>query len=193
MGDELSIMDSYDFTHDWFSHSIHLFEKYLSEFRGKVVNFLEIGSYEGRSATYFLDNILRYNHLATLTCVDPHLESDVKYRFCKNLSTYISGGQCKYHQMSSLNYFLNFKSVTTNHFDFIYIDGAHDQQNVLQDMVMSFILLKSGGIMAMDDYMWRDSIDNTVGPKEAIDGFLESYKMSIEIHHKGYQVWLRKL
>lgn len=185
-------MGEYEFKEDWFSHCKHLFDKYLCQFKGQPVNFLEIGSFEARSACYMLDSILSYNHLATLTCVDPHLDSIVKYRFKKNLATYLSSGQCIYHNTTSLNYFLNVKNSTANHFDFIYIDGAHDQQSVLTDVVMSFVFLKVDGIIALDDYEWEDKNYPGVRPKEAIDGFLESFKHKIEVVHKGYQVWLIK-
>ncbi|MCZ6464828.1 MAG: class I SAM-dependent methyltransferase [Proteobacteria bacterium] len=38
--------------------------------------------------------------------------------------------------------------------DFIYIDGCHEAACVLLDAVLSWDLLKVGGTMIFDDYVW---------------------------------------
>lgn len=43
-----------------------------------------------------------------------------------------------------------------NKFDFIYVDGLHLSQDVLYDALLSFDLLKVGGILIFDDYLWFD-------------------------------------
>lgn len=62
---------------DWFSPRIPLFEKHLAEFVGKPdLLFLEIGSFEGRSALWMLSNVLTGPY-SRLLCVDtwkPHDE-----------------------------------------------------------------------------------------------------------------------
>ena len=45
-------------------------------------------------------------------------------------------------------------------FDFIYIDGWHSAFGALADGVMTWPLLKVGGVMIFDDYLW-------VPPKQA--------------------------
>src|SRR5689334_1832948 len=40
------------YTTDWFSHNIPNWEKYLSAFNAGPVKYLEIGSWEGRSANF---------------------------------------------------------------------------------------------------------------------------------------------
>ena len=40
-----------------------------------------------------------------------------------------------------------------NIFDLIYIDGAHDSQNVLFHADCPFKLVKEGGIIIFDDYL----------------------------------------
>src|SRR3989344_7436900 len=58
----LSPMDTQPFLTDWFSRHIPLWEKRLAEFRGQpAVHFLEIGSWEGRSAGWLLTNILTHD------------------------------------------------------------------------------------------------------------------------------------
>jgi predicted O-methyltransferase YrrM len=80
-----------------------------------------------------------------------------------------------------------------NAFDVIYIDGSHYAADVLSDAVLSFPLLKSGGIMIFDDYQWRPYSEEWKMPRAAINGFCASYENKTEIIHVGYQLILKKL
>lgn len=42
------------------------------------------------------------------------------------------------------------------HFDWIYIDGDHSYETVLQDLTLWGPKVRRGGILAGDDYQWRD-------------------------------------
>ena len=46
------------------------------------------------------------------------------------------------------------KKLNKNYYDFIYIDGDHTNEGVFIDSVLSFPLLKNGGIIIFDDYLW---------------------------------------
>ena len=53
----------YEFTEDWFSENnpekvVRQFDEFLSEFKDKPCMFLEIGSFEGMSTIWMLENIL---------------------------------------------------------------------------------------------------------------------------------------
>ena len=60
-------------------------------------------------------------------------------------------------------------------FDLIYIDGSHTAADVLTDAVLAFQLLRVGGVMIFDDYLWSMepalSVDPLNMPKPAIDAF----------------------
>ena len=63
------------FTTDWFDARKRYFEKYLTPLAGRdYLNFLEVGSFEGRSAIWCLDNILTGNE-CTIVCVDTFMGS----------------------------------------------------------------------------------------------------------------------
>ena len=67
-------------------------------------------------------------------------------------------------------------------FDFIYIDGSHMAVDVLTDLILSFRLLKIGGLCICDDYYWTPEIDNFdlgKSPKMAIDAFSSIYSKRI--------------
>jgi len=84
-----------------------------------------------------------------------------------------------------------------NSFDIVYIDGSHKAKNVLADAILSWELLKTGGIMIFDDYKWKGweghKLTAELRPEIAIDSFISIFKNDIEIIHKDYQVILKKL
>jgi predicted O-methyltransferase YrrM len=92
-------------------------------------------------------------------------------------------------KMTSDEYFAG-KNETR--FDFIYIDGDHTSHQVGKDAENAWKLLKSGGIMAFDDYRWGEDLKPELTPKPAIDRFLAKYTGEYELLSKDYQVWLQK-
>lgn len=171
----------YNFTDDWFSHNIPNFEKFLTPFKGIKCNFLEVGSYEGRSATWVLENILTHPE-SMLTCIEPGFceKNDILKENLKRFNNV--------RLIEKPNKEACFDYLLTD-FDFIYIDGSHSSKNCLFDIIISWTILKPGGIMAIDDYLWPLKEEGT-SPKEAVDLFL--IKNQCNILHKEYQVWLQK-
>ena len=83
------------------------------------------------------------------------------------------------------------------YFDLIYIDGSHFFNDVLIDAIKSFELLKKGGIIIFDDFLWALNNSSEYPPKEivigAINVFLKSKKGKYEILFVSYQLIIRKL
>jgi hypothetical protein len=85
-------------------------------------------------------------------------------------------------------------------FDIIYINGSHRAADVLGDAVLSWELLKPGGIMIFDDYCLDGSdlgpdeaaLPLELVPKSAIDAFLLTYGSKLDILHRYYQVAVQK-
>ncbi|HEY9703359.1 MAG TPA: class I SAM-dependent methyltransferase [Allocoleopsis sp.] len=127
-----TILKGYNFGRDWFSRNIQIWSKYLTKFIDKPeLNVLEIGSWEGRSTCWLLDNIL--THPTTkITCIDTfagsfeHQDSGENYlqsiekKFDFNIS--ITG---KNNQVNKIvgEYWEKLRSLPLNNYDFIYIDG----------------------------------------------------------------------
>jgi hypothetical protein len=63
----------------------------------------------------------------------------------------------------------------TEQYDFIYIDGDHTPKAVINDGVLAWDLLKVGGIMAFDDYLWQHPNGDPFRPGPAIDLFQQMY------------------
>ena len=175
----------YQFSEDWFSSQIPVFEKHLSSFRGRPANFLEIGTYEGRSATWLLDNILT-NHGSRLICIDRVQQPSLK----ANLEATGALSKVAFYAGLSRD---GLMKLPANVFDFAYVDGSHSACDVLEDAVLVFRKIKIGGIIAFDDFLWDDPKHNQRGtPKIPIEAFLHCYSHKIEILENGYQVWIRK-
>jgi predicted O-methyltransferase YrrM len=78
-------------------------------------------------------------------------------------------------------------------FDIVYVDGSHRACHALRDIVISFELLKDGGLMIIDDYAWKAYPDDPMlNPGPAIDAFLTIYAPRINLLHKEYQVIVKK-
>jgi len=80
-------------------------------------------------------------------------------------------------------------------FDFIYVDGSHRCLDVCLDLFLSWQCLNKGGILAIDDYMYRyDRVKDQPYeyPLEAVDDFLKKYESEYVLLDKDYRVFLEK-
>lgn len=183
-------MEKYSYTHGWFLNSElrHNLFKYVNP--NEVHNILEIGSYEGLSACFFIDNFLK-NEGSTLTCVDPFDINDTttpltgmtKNIFLNNISRSDYPQKVIIKEMYSNDFFLENKVM----YDIIYIDGSHLEKDIINDMNEAHKVLKQGGIMWLDDYLGGS--DDTI--KKTMDNFI--YKDKYITIHSGYQLALRKI
>ncbi len=174
----------YQFINNWFSENIPVWEEYLQPFAHKVgVQALEIGSYQGMSTCWLLDNILTQAS-ARIVCIDffcsPHRE-----QFDSNVIK--TGAQSKVTKIANCSQEA-LLLLKPNIYDFIYIDGSHQENAVLQDAVLSWNLVKVGGLIIFDDYEEPGEQSAKVGT----DWFLSLFSSSVNVIHKGYQVIVRK-
>ena len=195
-------MIEYEFTEDWFSENnpekvVRQFDEFLSEFKDKPLMFLEIGSFEGMSTIWMLENILT-NKESRLFCIDAWAEwtGDAFVRFVENINKTGLKDKVRIVKGDSSE---ELRIFPKEYFDFIYVDGDHDERAVIKDAIGSFRVLKKGGIIAFDDYLLGIRYPNSPGSKamngstkKAIDYFLDVFQDELEIIHKDYQVWIRK-
>lgn len=174
------------FTSDWFSNSIPTWERALASMKGiPNLAFLEIGSFEGRSTCWLLENILTGSD-SCIHCVDPWV-GQIYDAFLTNTAAWSSSVIA--HRGRSEDILPTIQGP----FDFVYIDGLHMGFNVLQDATLTWTKLKVGGLMVFDDYLWEHQrLDRTLVPKDAVDGFLSVIHGRYELLHVGYQVIIRK-
>lgn len=176
--------ERFSFTTDWFCGNEKHFSKYLAHLADTPCRILEIGCYEGRATVWLLENIATHSQ-AAIDCIDVAEQPS----FGKNILAARSPEKVHLETGHSRDLL---RSYPANAFDFIYVDGGHGAVDVLEDAVLSFLLLKRGGIIAFDDFKWKDRASPHGTPKSAINAFLSIYKCKITVLMKDYQVWIRK-
>lgn len=136
---------------------------------------IEIGSFEGASACWILHHLLTCP-ASRIYCIDTFLGSPdhtlaqregLSHRFLANIETTGRSDQTVICHGDSREMLIGLaqRGVTA---DFVYVDGSHVAIDVLTDAVLGWHLLKRGGVMILDDYMWSGGL----GPKIAIDALM---------------------
>jgi len=185
-------MEDYQFTADWFGANIPNWQRWFEGLAGQPdIRFLEIGCYEGRSTVWLLGNVLT-DETARIECIDVFGSGhagDYEERFDHNIKTAL--GQKKVKKLKGPSQEL-LRKLKLYSYDVVYIDGSHTAPDVLEDAVLSFRLLKPGGLLVFDDYMWNAFPDPLLVPRLAIDAFLQLYEHYYDLLHREYQVAVRK-
>ncbi len=198
------------FTQDWFSRSIPCWDIILKSMTqgGKPLRVLEIGVFEGRSTCWLLDRYCRQSD-SQITVIDTfsggieHQGLDLttlRTLFEKNIATIGSSAVVEILEGYSSRQLASLIAAGAGNpgYDFISIDASHQAPDVLADCVLAFQLLKRGGVMALDDYLWsaehpgREDLLNS--PKLAIDAFTNIYRRQVRVipNLPLYQLYLQK-
>lgn len=204
-------MSEYQFTKDWFAWAPEVWKQLTPMLpHGTQRSFLEIGSFEGRSAVWIAENMMNPGDM--LYCIDTWEGGEehgaenmgaVEARFDHNREKVLAENDVEIHKvkrtsvtqlaiMHSANVLRSEAEETATVLDFIYIDGSHIAKDVLTDACMAWPLLKPKGLMVFDDYMWGNPRDILHRPKPAIDAFCNIFAEEAEIVHVGYQLVVRK-
>lgn len=187
--------DGKTFTADWTTWHFPRWAQLLARYRERDARILEIGSWEGRSALFFLN----YLPQARLACVDPWtgnfehaadphfaaLVPESERRFDDNIAAFANRIE-KIKGASSV--VLPRLGVEGRLFDVIYVDGSHLAADVFADGALAWPLLARGGLMIFDDYEWYGFEDETQNPKLGIDAFLSAYDGAYRMVDRGYQI-----
>ncbi|HEV3383834.1 MAG TPA: class I SAM-dependent methyltransferase [Gemmata sp.] len=184
-----------DYSTDWFTYNLPVWERILKPLKGNPVQALEIGVFEGRSTVWLLENIMT-NPEASLSWIDTfsgsaeHTDIDfakVEKKFHENtrrFGTKVKGWVGKSQDV--------LRSMSSEQFDLVYIDGSHEAPDVLSDAVLAWTLLKPGGLMGFDDYEWHVYPAPERCPALAIDAFVDVMRGQLTVLDRGYQVWVKK-
>ena len=189
------------FGYDWTSSHFPTWAKLLASYRDREARVIEVGSWEGRSALFFLN----YLPHCRIVCIDtfegseehrahPEAFADnlplIEQRFDANLANFANRME-KRKEPSAVA--LAELGIDGRRFDVAYIDGSHRAADVYSDGVLAWAMLVPGGTMIFDDYEWAYMTDPRSNPKLGIDLFLKAFDGQYEIAQRGFQIALKKL
>jgi predicted O-methyltransferase YrrM len=180
----------YTFTTNWFdSERILNWQKVLKNYVGlKEVQYLEVGTWEGRSLFWMMDHVLTGPQSAA-TVIDPFFDQNW-LTFNENL---MKSGQQNRIQVYRDYSGLVLPRLKKSFYDIIYIDGAHDMKNVMIDSLHSWSLLKPEGVIIFDDYLWNENkYPQRLRPQMAIEAFVLMFKDELKILSHQYQLIIQK-
>lgn len=178
------------FTQDYVSMRAPKWKEWFVRFRGAAnLSVLELGTFEGKSAEWFYDNLCTHP-TARLTCVDFFPDARVEARFDHNLQHPLSQGRVLKVKERSHDWLVAQEARPS--YDLIYVDASHRACDVLLDAMLSWRLLRPGGCMLLDDYLWQFGQNPLERPQLAIDLLLQARLEGLELVYRGYQVLVTK-
>lgn len=169
------------FTTDWFSIWIPIWREHVLPHIAPVddARWLEVGSYEGRSALWTLDNLL-LGKRASLICLDAwYSEPEYEPIFDANLAGRPNVTKIKGQFENTVPSLLTDDNLGSFHG--AYLDGSHQEVETLASAKAIWRLLRPGGILVFDDY----NHEIYPGVKLAVDSFLSRQDVHYDLLFKG--------
>lgn len=190
-----------NFTQDWFTHNEPTF-KFIMDVLPAKQDFLEIGCFEGRASCWLLQNGLDPD--GRLVCIDTFKGSEEHAKMGLKLNDLWRTFQDNVNEAKADDQMVEAIESTSyeglgkliargEKFDFIYVDGSHTAPDVMTDACMAFGMLRQGGIMLFDDYLWKDMVGVLHRPKLSVDLFVTLFSEQCDLIMIGYQLAIKKL
>jgi predicted O-methyltransferase YrrM len=189
------------FGHDWTSVHFPTWARLLARYRDAAAAVVEIGSWEGRSALFFLN----YLPQCRLVCIDtfagseehqahPEVFADdltrIERRFDANLAAFRDRlEKIKAPSATALTEL----GIAGRRFDIAYVDGSHRAADVYGDGVLAWSMLLSGGTLIFDDYEWAYMPAPDANPKLGVDSFLRAFAGQYRVVHRGFQIAIERV
>lgn len=198
---------------DWHErHVVTWLEHVAPLLRGRASAALEVGCFEGAATTFMLDALLEHED-ARVEVVDTFAGSAdataaettpqaaeaaargggagaLEAVFRANLAKTGAAHKCVVRRGDSAVVLRALPPAPA--FDLVYVDGSHVARHVLADAVLAWPLLRPGGVLVFDDYLWDLEPDAVDRPRLAVDAFLACYAPELEVLHRDLQVIVRK-
>ena len=192
---------------NWFEGQIHVWEKVLAP-KFASMGFcrgLELGSWEGGSASWFLLNLCSGADLRNrLTCID-HFDGlrtaagrARRRRMGRNLA---ATGRAERAEILEGFTIPRLMGLLADHvegrragFNFVYVDASHRADDALLDAELAWRMLVKGGVLVFDDVEWPQEDDASIRhPKRGARAFLDLHRGELEVLHAEYQIIIEKL
>ena len=188
-------LDNLKFTTDWTTHNVPFWQKALERYVGKPgIRALEIGTWEGRSTSWFLAEILTGDK-AKLTTID---RDHSRFDSNRKILDAVYPGKLLTIQTDAFEWMLDYAGPQ---FHFIYLDGPKDAGDLIDQAVLCWRILAPGGVLIFDDYMWPGTTDGgfpspprhySNPPRIGIDAFLQCHYLDYDLVSKGWQLIIQK-
>ena len=172
------------------------FERFLIPLAGQDnLTFLQLGAYTGDASVWMLENIkpLMLTDVDTWEGSDEEVHKKMDFSEVESIYDEKVKGRTNKYKCTTFDYLFKYSIPGFIDYDFIYIDADHTTVGVLLDAELSWQLLKSGGIMAFDDYTWGSHLPAHLAPKLGINLFIARHQGQFETLVVNGQVWIRKL
>lgn len=135
-------------------------------------NGVEIGTHRGHSAKLWLSHSPKLQ----LTCIDPYVAYNARHSQAAQDAVYAEALQrlkpynAQIIREASLDVVDSFEDRTL---DFVYIDGDHEFDPVMQDLIRWAPKVRGGGLVMLHDYciMWRG------GVMAAVDAYTKAHRV----------------
>lgn len=171
--------------------------KWLGHLKDTPCKGLELGCWLGESAEWFMEHV--NTHPDSMMYTVDTFSGSPEHRLggvdCSNNERTARGRLRRFGERCQVikgESHRVIRSLTTECFDWAYVDADHGARNVLRDGVYVFDCMKVGGTIIFDDYLWEVFEAPVDRPKMAIDAFVAAYARQVEVIGMGPQVALRK-
>jgi predicted O-methyltransferase YrrM len=182
------------FSNKWFLNNFDIFSFFLPQDKNSKFVYLEVGCFEGLSSFFVLSEYKAVD--ATLLDIwdmpNPnsktlsHNFNSIENAFDDNLSRF---NFTKIKDDSVVAMRKLFKQNKS--FDFIYIDGSHNGEDILSDAIEAFKILKKEGLIFFDDFLQHDK-NRALQSYEGIEKFLTLYSNYLKIEYFQNNLVVRK-
>ncbi len=183
-----------NFSNKWFLNNFDIFNFFLPKDKNSKFDYLEVGCFEGLSSFFVLSEYKTVNAILLDIWDMPNPNSktlsnnfnSVEKAFDDNLSGF---NFTKIKDDSVVAMRKLFKQEKS--FDFIYIDGSHNGEDILSDAIEAFKILKKNGIIFFDDFLQHDK-NRALQSYEGIEKFLTLYYNYLKIEYFQNNLVVRK-
>ena len=182
------------FSNKWFLNNFDIFSFFLPQDKNSKFDYLEVGCFEGLSSFFVLSEYKAVD--ATLLDIWDmpnansktlsHNFNSIENTFDDNLSQF---NFTKIKDDSVVAMRTLFKQNKS--FDFIYIDGSHNGEDILSDAIEAFKILKKEGLIFFDDFLQHDK-NRALQSYEGIEKFLTLYSSYLKIEYFQNNLVVRK-
>lgn len=165
------------------------------------LRFLQLGVFKGDASAWLMENVLTHPRsvLHDVDLWDDNDElselrdfnmADVEAEYDKRTWKWRNEGRITKYKVSTMTFLARQVANGSPQYNFIYIDADHTAISTLENAIMAYRLLKPGGVLCFDDYLWRSREGWYAEPQLAIDMFKNLYAGRMVVMFIGLQCWL---